>query len=113
MKPPGERPDLGHSIAQVERRIELRRERIARHVGEVRDEAAARAKPMALAAVCAVAVAAFIAGKRDVAPAPEVRRVARKPGLLLGLLAAIQGIVSLLTNPLVRSAWNGFTRRRV
>jgi hypothetical protein len=112
MKPPSERPDLGHSIAEVERRIELRRARIGRHIGEVRDEAAARAKPMALAAVCAVAVAAFIAGKRDVAPAPEVRRVARKPGLLLGL-AGIQAIVSLLTNPRVRSAWNGYMRRRV
>ncbi|MEP6678220.1 MAG: hypothetical protein ABJB78_02900 [Betaproteobacteria bacterium] len=114
MKPNGTPDDLAHSIEQVERRIELRRARLARHAQELRDTAERKAKPLALAGVAAVAVAGFLIGN---APARSSRRgvgsVVAKTGALAALAGALRGAIAVGTNPLVRSAWNNYMRKRV
>ena len=105
--------DLPHSIALVERRIELRRARLARHTDELRESAEQKAKPIALAGVAAVAFAGFFLGRG--APRRAARRavgVAAKTGAVATLAAVVQGLISLAGNPLVRSAWRSYTQRR-
>jgi len=114
MKSNGTPDDLVHSIEQVERRIELRRARLARHAEELRDTAQQKAKPLALAGVAAVAVAGFLLGR---GPARTTARstggVAAKTGIVAAIAAVLQTALSIGTNPLVRSAWNSYTRKRV
>ena len=108
------RDDLPHSIALVERRIELRRARLARHTEELRENAEQKAKPIALAGVAAVAFAGFFLGRG--APRRAARRAAgvtAKTGAVAVLVAVVQGLISLAGNPLVRSAWRSYTQRRV
>ena len=102
--------DIVHSIAQVERRIELRRARLARHAEELRETAQRKTKPLALAGVVAIAVVGFVLGR---GPArPTAVGVATKTGAVAALLAALQAALRFGTNPLVRSAWSSYMRKR-
>ena len=106
--------DVARSIAQVERRIELRRARLARHADEVRETANEKAKPLALAAVAAVAVAGFVLGRGPrKAPTNTAAGVAAKTGVVAALAAGLQMALRIGTNPLVRSAWRSYTQKRV
>lgn len=106
--------DIVHSIAQVERRIEMRRARLARHAEELRATAQQKTKPLALAGVAAVAVAGFILGRGPARPiARSAAGLAAKTGVVAALLAALQTALRVATNPLVRSAWRRYTRKRV
>jgi hypothetical protein len=103
---------LPHSIAQVERRMELRRRRLARHAEELREAAEQKAKPLALAGVAGVALAAFVVGRRP----PKARDsgavgVVAKTGALAGLVAMLQVAARVGANPLVRSAWKSYLRK--
>jgi hypothetical protein len=114
MKSSATADEVTRSIAQVERRIELRRARMARHTEEIIETAERKAKPIALAAVGAVAVAGFILGRGP--SKPVVRRtagVAAKTGVAAALVTALQAALRIGTNPLVRSAWNSYRRKRV
>ena len=114
MKSNGTPDDIVHSIAQVERRIELRRSRLARHTEELRDIAQEKAKPLALAGVAAIAVAGFFLGRGPARPAVRsAAGVAARTGVLAALAAALQTAIRVGTNPLVRSAWNSYMRKRV
>jgi len=114
MRPSRAPDDIVHSIAQVERRIELRRARLARHAEELRETAQQKAKPLAVAGVAAVAVAGFLLGRR---PAGRIARsgssVAAKTGVVAALATALQAALSFGMNPLVRSTWRSYMRRRV
>jgi hypothetical protein len=114
MKSNGTPDDIVHSIAQVERRIELRRARLARHAEELRDTAEQKAKPLALAGVAAVAVAGYLLGRGPATPpARRAAGVAARTGVAAALVAALQTALRVGTNPLVRSAWNSYMRKRV
>jgi peptidoglycan/LPS O-acetylase OafA/YrhL len=114
MKSNGTPDDIVHSIEQVERRIELRRARLARHAEELRDTAQQKAKPLALAGVAAVAVAGYFLGRGPVKPAVRsAAGVAARTGVVAALAAALQTALRVGTNPLVRSAWNSYVRKRV
>ena len=105
--------DLARSIALVERRIELRRERLARHTEELRETAEEKAKPLALVGIAAIAFAAFFVGRGG--PKRGGRHAtgaAAKTGALAVLAAAAQGLMQLAANPLVRSAWRNYTQGR-
>jgi len=105
--------DIVHSIAQVERRIELRRARLARHAEELRETAQQKAKPLALVGVVAVAVVGFALGRGPARPgARSAAGVATKTGAVAALLAALQAALRFGTNPLVRSAWRSYMRKR-
>ena len=114
MKSNGRPDDITHSIAQIERRIELRRARLARHAEELRDTAQEKAKPLALAGLAAVAVAGYFLGRGPVRPAARsAAGVAAKTGFVAALAAALQTALRVGTNPLVRSAWSSYMRKRV
>ena len=114
MKSNGTPDDVVHSIAQVERRIELRRARLARHAEELRETAQQKARPLALAGVAAVAVAGFLLGRGPAKPtARSAAGVASKTGIVAAMAALLQTALRVGTNPLVRSAWNSYMRRRV
>ena len=114
MKSNGTPDDIVHSIAQVERRIELRRARLARHAEELRDSAQQKAKPLALAGVAAAAVAGYFLGRGPGRPAARsAAGVAAKTGAIAAVAAALQTALRVGTNPLVRSAWNSYMRKRV
>jgi peptidoglycan/LPS O-acetylase OafA/YrhL len=114
MKSPRTPDDIVHSIAQVERRIELRRARLARHAEELRETAQQKAKPLALVGVAAVAVAGFFLGRGPARPtARSAAGLAAKTGFVAAVAAALQTALSIATNPLVRSAWRSYTRKRV
>jgi hypothetical protein len=108
------RNHLNHldAIAQVERRIELRRARMFRHFTEAQNALRERAKPLPLLGIAAVGIAAAFLG-RGQAP-PTTRRaagVAAKSGLAAALIGLLQTILRLGTSPLVRAGWT-YARRR-
>lgn len=114
MKSNGTPDDIVHSIAQVERRIELRRARLARHTEELRDTAQQKAKPLALAAVAAIAVAGYFLGRGPAKPAARsAAGMVARTGVVAALAAALQTALRIGTNPLVRSAWSSYMRKRV
>jgi len=118
---PGDEP--GHAITQVERRIELRRARMQRHAAELTDAARERAKPMPLIAAGAVALAAFVVGRRrpGFTPASDGAPPAAngaplgamsKTGITAGLLALTQAALQLAANPALRAGLKMYARRR-
>ncbi len=112
--------EIERSIGQLERRIELRRARLARHGEELRATAREKAKPLALAGVAAVAATAFFIGHHPAqrrrfrrAGAPGASRAANATGAVAMLAAVAQGLIAIAAHPLVRSAWRQYTRKRV
>jgi uncharacterized membrane protein YebE (DUF533 family) len=106
--------DVAHSIEQVERRIELRRARVVRHTDALREAAERRAKALALAGIGVVAAAGFVLGRRPgSASAGRFAGTAAKTGALAAVVAVAQTAIRVAMNPLVRSAWNSYMRKRV
>ena len=105
----------GDAIAQVERRIELRRARMVRHVTEARDALRERAKPLPLLGVVAVGVAALVLGRtggRIEAAPRRAARVTARSGVAAAAIALLQTVLRLGTSPLVRAGWSMYARRR-
>jgi hypothetical protein len=103
---------LDHAIDQVERRIEVRRNRLVRHVGELQEAARERVRPLPLLGLAVFALAGFAwargqhrAGSRRGAHAAVART-----GMLAGIAAVLQWAFRLATNPLVRAGWNAYRR---
>ena len=108
--------DLPDTIALVERRIELRRARLERHAHELAAVAHERARPLPLIGVAAMAIAGFMFGRRPKTPAQARNYAAAattKVGVVATLAAALRAALLLGTNPLVRSVWQSYARRRV
>jgi len=108
--------DLPRTIALVERRIELRRARMLRHAGELAEAARERAKPLPLIGVVAMAVGGYLFGRRPAAAAPSASSRASatlKVGVVATILTALRAALRIGTNPLVRSVWQSYARRRV
>lgn len=117
MKPSRNSTEHLDAIAQVERRIEMRRARMVRHATEARDAFRERAKPLPLLGVVAVGVAAMVLGRSGsrAAPSSSTRRaagVAAKSGVAAAAIALLQTALRLGTSPLVRAGWSMYARRR-
>jgi hypothetical protein len=117
MNPSRSSTEHGDAIAQVERRIELRRARMVRHAAEARDALRERAKPLPLLGVVAVGVAALVLGRSGGRGAPSntarsAAGVAAKSGVAAALIALLQNALRLGTSPLVRAGWSMYARRR-
>ena len=107
-------PDLDHAIDQLERRIEVRRNRLVRHVEELRDATRERAKPLPWIGLATFAVAGFALargwrGSGAAARSRATGTVART-GVLAGIAGLVQFVSRVVSNPLVRSAWRAYRR---
>ena len=107
--------DLPRTIALVERRIELRRERMHRHAREFASAARERAKPLPLIGVAVVVIGGYMFGRRPAVATPASPRTSAtaKIGIVATVVAILRAALQLGTNPLVRSVWQSYARRRV
>jgi hypothetical protein len=103
-----------HEIDQVERRIEVRRHRLVRHVGELQEAARERARPLPLIGLAVFAVAGFAwaRAQRGAVPRRHAQAAVARTGMLVGIAAVLQWVFRLATNPLVRAGWNAYRRPR-
>jgi peptidoglycan/LPS O-acetylase OafA/YrhL len=106
--------NLDHEIDQVERRIEVRRHRLVRHVGELQEAARERARPLPLLGLAVFAVAGFAwaRGQRRAVPRRHAEAAVARTGLLAGIAAVLHWAFRLATNPLVRAGWDAYRRPR-
>jgi hypothetical protein len=103
--------DLDHSIDQVERRIEVRRRRLVRHVDELRAVARERAKPLPWIGLGIFALAGFAFARSRIGAAagrPQAARAVKSTGVIATIVGLVQIASRLISNPLVRSAWNAY-----
>jgi hypothetical protein len=111
----GERASTAHAIDQAERRLEIRRRRLARHLDEAETAARRLARPIPLIALGVFAVGGFVLARSQIAarPArPRARIVAARTGLLAGLVTALQIALRVAGNPWVRRGWDAYRRSR-
>jgi hypothetical protein len=104
------------SIDEVERRLELRRGRLARHVEELEAAARERARPLPLVALAVFAIAGFMLVRSRVSTRREmrpVRAVAARTGVFAALAAALQLALRFAGHPLVRRGWKSLRRSHV
>ena len=107
--------DISHEIDQLERRIQVRRHRLARHVEELQDSAHSRARPLAIAGVVVVGIALVVwlrAQRRPVGRPVYSRRAATSTGIVAIVIGLVQIALRLASNPLVRAGWNAYRRPR-
>jgi hypothetical protein len=107
--------DLDHAIDQVERRIEVRRNRLTRHVEELRAAARERAKPLPWIGLGVFALAGFAFARGRIGAAarrPDTKRAVERTGVLAGIVGLLQLAARIVSNPLVRSAWNAYRQPR-
>ena len=112
MSPSRNNANHADAIAQVERRIELRRARMFRHLTEAQDALRERAKPLPLVGVVAVGIAAAFLGRGRAPPSGRTAGVAAKAGIAAALIGLLQTALRLGTSPLVRAGWSMYARRR-
>jgi hypothetical protein len=110
--------DVERSIAEVERRIELRRAQMRQHLEELSQATRERMKPWPLFAIAVFAIAGFTLARSGSARAPggsaqATRAVgaAAKTGFLASLIAVIRMAIRLGGSPLVQSGWKFYSGR--
>ena len=110
--------DVERAIAEVERRIELRRTQMRAHVEELAQVTRERMKPWPLLAVAVFAIAGFTLARAGSAraagaSAQATRAVgaAARTGFLASLIAAIRMAIRLGGSPLVQSGWKFYSGR--
>lgn len=114
---PQREPSLAEQIAQVERRLELRRERTMRHLAEARTDVDGALRWLPLVGVVGALVVGVIVGRR---PAVAPHAVAAPSGATsfarTGLLATIVGLAGtalrIALSPQARALWAAYRDRR-
>ena len=100
------------SIDIVERRIELRQQRISRHWGEIRTDLVRKSRWAPLAVVAGFAILGVLAGRRQTtrnrqsAVAPEV-----KGGILATVVALAGGALRFALSPAGRAVWGAYRNK--
>lgn len=109
-----EQRSVEHAIDQLERRLEVRRGRLARHVEELESAARERARPLPFVGIAVFAIAGFAIARSQFTRPPRLRytrSAATRTGILAGLLTALQLALRIAGNPLVRRGWAAFRRQ--
>jgi hypothetical protein len=100
-------PSLAEQIAQVERKLDLRRERTRRHWDESRLALRRVADKLPVLAAAGALVVGVMAGRSRPAPAMAAHRTARV-GVAATLLTLASAVVRLAMSPAARSLWQAY-----
>jgi len=100
-------PSLAEQIAQVERKLALRRERTRRHWDESRVALRRFTDKLPLLAAAGALAAGVMAGRSRPAPAISAHRTARV-GVAATLLTLASTLVRLAMSPAARSLWQAY-----
>ena len=104
-------PSLAERIAQVERKLDLRRERMRRHWDESRGALRRLTGKLPLLAAAAALAAGVIAGRSRVAPGNAAPRRAGV-GIAATALTLASTVVRLAMSPAARSLWQAYRASR-
>lgn len=122
--------DVGDEIAQVERRMAIRREQLKRHAGEATVEARRKVRPLPIVGLVVLAGAGFVVAhllrRREAPPRylyddryryryrePYVYRDRPRKAGAAGKIAAVAATaIRLGMSPQLRFVWNAIARRR-
>lgn len=99
-------------IEQVERRLEVRRGRLLRHLAEAQTALRERAKPLSWVALGASAIAGFAvaSGRRGQAYAQPRRAEPSRRNRLAALIGLASLALRVASNPVVLAAWRAHRR---
>ena len=110
--------EVEQAIAEVERRIELRRTQMRQHLEELSQATRERMKPWPLLAIAVFAIAGYTLARggsaRAAGASPQATRAvgaAARTGFLASLIAAIRMAIRLGGSPLVRTGWKFYSGR--
>ena len=104
-------PSLAEQIAQVERKLDLRRERTRRHWDESRVALRRLTGKLPLLAAAAALAAGVIAGRSRPAPGNSAPRRAGV-GIAATALTLASTVVRLAMSPAARSLWQAYRASR-
>ena len=104
-------PSLAEQIAQVERKLDLRRERTRRHWHESRAALRRVKDKLPLLAATAALAAGVFAGRSHPAPMLNAPRTARV-GVAATALTLASSVVRLAMSPAARSLWQAYRASR-
>lgn len=106
-------PDLSlaEQIAQVERKLDLRRERTRRHLAETRVALRRLTDKLPLVAAAGALAAGVMAGRSRSAPAMTTDRTPRV-GVAATVLTLASTLIRLAMSPAARSLWQAYRTAR-